>query len=80
MTAEIGAFASKGHLLHLLDQVARGQTITITRQGKPVARLVPIGGASRDERQRAITELKNLGGDQTLGGLSVGELIEEGRR
>jgi prevent-host-death family protein len=30
------------HLPYLLDQVARGETITITRDGMPIALLVPV--------------------------------------
>ena len=78
--AKIGAFEAKTHLSNLLDQVERGETITITRHGRPVARLIPIAGSSRDERRRAIAELKQLRAGQTLGGLSVRELIDEGRR
>ncbi len=77
---EIGAFEAKTHLARLLDQVERGEAITITRHGRPVARLVPISGSSRDERRRAIAQLKELRTRQTLGGLSVRELIDEGRR
>jgi prevent-host-death family protein len=78
--AEIGAFEAKTHLSRLLDQAERGETITITRHGKAVARLVPVAGSSRDERRRAIAELKQLRAGQTLGGLTARELIDEGRR
>jgi prevent-host-death family protein len=78
--AEVGAFEAKTHLSRLLDQVERGETIVITRHGRPVARLAPVGGSSRDDRQRAITQLKELRKGQTLGGLSLRELIDEGRR
>ena len=37
----IGAFEAKTHLAKLLDRVARGESVTITRYGKPVALLVP---------------------------------------
>ncbi len=37
----IGAFEAKTHLPKLLDRVARGESVTITRHGKPVAALVP---------------------------------------
>ena len=40
---EVGAFEAKNTLGTLLDAVARGEEITITRRGKPVARLVPPG-------------------------------------
>jgi prevent-host-death family protein len=77
---EVGAFEAETHLSHLLDQVERGETITITRYGRPVARLIPIVGSSRVERRRAIAELKELRAGQTLGGLSVRELIDQGHR
>ena len=46
---QIGAYEAKTHLPRLLDRVARGESLTITRHGKPVARLVPVAG----ERERA---------------------------
>ena len=45
----IGAYEAKTHLPRLLDRVPRGESLTITRHGKPVARLVPVTG----ERERA---------------------------
>jgi prevent-host-death family protein len=78
--AELGAFEVKTHLSRLLDQVERGETITITRHGRPVARLTPVAGSSRDDRRQAIVQLKELRKGQTLGGLSPRELIDEGRR
>ena len=48
----IGAFEAKTHLAALLERVEHGETFTITRHGKPVAKLVPID--QRDpERIRA---------------------------
>jgi prevent-host-death family protein len=78
--AEVGAFEAKTQLSHLLDQVERGETIVITRDGKPVARLVPVTGSSTHDRRRAIAQLKELRKGQTLGGLSIRELIDDGRR
>ena len=46
----IGASEVQKHLSKLLDRVARGESLTITRYSKPVARLVPI--ATRQERAR----------------------------
>ena len=46
---QIGAYEAKTHLPRLLDRVSRGESLTITRHGKPVARLVPVAG----ERERA---------------------------
>jgi len=38
----VGAYEAKTHLARLLDRVAEGETLTITRRGHPVARLVPV--------------------------------------
>ena len=37
----IGAFEAKTHLSELLDLAALGERVTITRRGKPIARLNP---------------------------------------
>ena len=42
----VGAFEAKTKLSELLDRVERGEEITITRHGKPVARLVNAGAAA----------------------------------
>ena len=41
----IGAYEAKTHLPRLLDEVAGGAIITITKHGQPVAVLVPAVGA-----------------------------------
>ena len=38
---EVGVYEAKTHLTELLARVERGERITITRHGKPVAELVP---------------------------------------
>ena len=40
--AKVGAYEAKTHLPALLDQVAKGEQITITKHGVPVAQLVPV--------------------------------------
>jgi prevent-host-death family protein len=50
---EVGAFEAKNKLGRLLDLVERGEEITITRHGKPVARLVPPSEAFNRDRARA---------------------------
>lgn len=42
MDTNIGAFEAKTHLSALLDRVEKGEELTITRRGVPVARLVPV--------------------------------------
>ena len=41
----MGAYSiahAKAHLSALVEQVARGETVTLTRRGKPVARIVSL--------------------------------------
>ena len=51
----IGASESRRHLPRLLDRAAQGASLTITRYGKPVARLALIAhdGESQRERRRS---------------------------
>jgi prevent-host-death family protein len=42
MTVTVGAFEAKTHLSELLARVEGGEEVTITKHGRPVARLVPV--------------------------------------
>ncbi len=75
----IGAYEAKTHLSRLLDAVANGETITITKHGVPVAMLVPPSTKQRPDIAAVIAELRELRSTVTLGGLSIREMIEEGR-
>jgi prevent-host-death family protein len=78
----IGSFEAKTQLPQLLEQVAKGEEFTITRHGKPVARLVPATAARlRRDVRAAVEATKQFCKGRTLGeGLTVRDLIEEGRR
>jgi prevent-host-death family protein len=76
----VGTFEAKTHLSTLLEQVERGEEITITRHGKAVARLVPVGAVSRDRLDDTVARLKAFRKGRRLGDLSAKALIEEGRR
>ena len=52
----IGAYEAKIHLPQLLDRVARGERLTITRHGKPVAQLIPVA-TDRQRAQRAAARI-----------------------
>ena len=79
-TGHIGTFEAKTYLTRLLDRVASGEQITITRHGTPIARLVPVKPTSSRQIWETIAKLKQFSKGQTLGGLKVKDLIEEGRR
>ena len=55
---EIGAFEAKNKLGMLLDRVEYGEEITITRHGKPIARLVPH--ATRIDKLQARAALERI--------------------
>jgi prevent-host-death family protein len=76
----VGTFEAKTHLSTLLEQVERGEEITITRHGREVARLVPVGAVSRDRLEGTVERLKTFRRGRRLGDLSSKALIEEGRR
>ena len=45
----VTAYEAKTHLPRLLREVERGERIVITRHGKPVAELVPVGTGAHEE-------------------------------
>jgi prevent-host-death family protein len=74
----VGAYEAKTHLPRLLEDVASGETITITRHGQPVAVLAPARpprGAA-DEAARALRVFRR---EHRLDGLRIRDLIDEGR-
>ena len=76
----VGSYEAKTHLPKLLQRVANGESITITKHGVPVAVLVPANGRTRRAAKEVIEEIKQLRKGRQLRGLSLRKLIEEGRR
>ncbi len=58
--ATVTAFEAKTRFGELLDRVAKGEEIVITRHDKPVARLVPEGAQRLDDVRRAVEGLREL--------------------
>jgi prevent-host-death family protein len=77
-SSSIGAYDAKTHLPRLLDQVERGESVTITKHGREVARLVPV--RSRSTPDSVIAALRSARIGVTLDGESVRDMIEDGRR
>lgn len=78
-TRHVGVYDAKTQLPKLLDAVEHGETIMITRHGKPVAKLVPVEKPQQDVSKviEAILEARK---GRTLGGITIRELIDEGRK
>lgn len=75
----VGAYEAKTHLAKLLDRVSEGQEITITRHGVPVARLVPAHQPDQRTIQETCRRIREFGEGRSLGGITIRELIDEGR-
>ncbi len=77
MTTLIGAYEAKTHLPRLLDEVEGGATYTITRHGRPVARLIGMRrGAADFDAVAAFAEARR---GHTLD-IPLHDAINEGRR
>lgn len=77
----VSAYEAKTHLSALLERAGHGETITITKHGHPIARLVPIDDSDRAKRRAAIAQWREQRKGLTLGpDFTIRQLIEEGRR
>ncbi len=56
----VGTFEAKTHLSTLLDRVAAGEEVVITKHGKPIARLVGARHIDRARINEAFAKLKTL--------------------
>ena len=75
----IGAYDAKTNLGTLLERARRGETITITKHGVPVARLVPPAARPADVTD-IVAAFDELRSQVRSGPPSIQEMIEEGRR
>jgi prevent-host-death family protein len=84
MSIVVGAFEAKTKLAELLDKVEAGESVTITRRGKAVAKLVAISREDDQERMLALVEeikRTRVGRGKPAGpGTTIAELIRAGRR
>ena len=76
----VGAYEAKTRLSQLIDEAAQGEEIIITKHGVPVAALIPVAGPRQKDPKIAIAAIKNFRRERRLAGLSIRELIEEGRQ
>jgi prevent-host-death family protein len=83
--SKVTAFEAKTRFGELLERVARGEEVVITRHDKVVARLVPEGPRRLDEVRRAVSGLLELQSRirrrsrAKLSDREVRSAIEEGR-
>ena len=74
----VGAYEAKTNFSRLLERVEGGERITLTRHGRPVAMLVPV--EEKRPPEDVVRDLREFRRGRSLGGLSVRDMVEEGRR
>ncbi len=75
---EVGAYDAKTHLPKLLERVEKGERFVITKHGRPVAELLPIGRPDFDAVRRTIAEIRAFRKSLRQRGRRVGNLLKEG--
>lgn len=77
----VGVSEAKTHLAQLLDDVARGEEVTITRHGQPVARLVSARPTRDPEKvAAAVAQVRVLSRGKHATADEIREWIDAGRR
>ncbi|MFQ5713278.1 MAG: type II toxin-antitoxin system Phd/YefM family antitoxin [Candidatus Scalinduaceae bacterium] len=76
----VGSYEAKTHLPRLLEEVANGEKIIITKHGVAVAMLVSVQSKQKQDPKVVIQEIRSFRQGRSLKGLSIREMIEEGRR
>lgn len=77
---DVPIFEAKNRLSALLSEVERGAEVTITRRGVAVTKLVPAAPTfDREKARRAAKGLRQASRGTTLGGISIKDLVDQGR-
>ena len=76
----VGAYEAKTHLPKLLDRVGKGERIVITRHGTAIAVLQPPEQGQKGDPAEVVAEILEFRDQHPLDGVTLRELIEEGRR
>jgi prevent-host-death family protein len=76
----VGTYEAKTHLAEILGRVAAGERITILKHGVPVAILHPPDPSKSTPTREVIAQLRQFRVGRRLDGVTVREMMEEGRR
>jgi prevent-host-death family protein len=77
----VGIYEVKTHTGELFTEVENGETLIVTRRGVPIARVTPIRDEFADAAA-AIEDWRRFRKEHNIrlgGGVTIRELIEEGR-
>lgn len=78
---DIQASDAKTHLPQILDEVERGESVRITRHGRPIARIIPETDRRQAEIESALSNINALG--RRMGKITLDEIRafrDEGRK
>ena len=75
-----GAYYAKTHFSELLNKVAEGENIQITRHNVPVARLTPAASRREEPLTDTITKIRKFKARHKATRDEIAEMIREGRR
>jgi prevent-host-death family protein len=75
----VGLSEAKKYFDELLKRVSRGETIYIARLGVTVAKLIPVEEPKQKDLRRIVREIREIRRGARLDGLTIRELIHEGR-
>lgn len=76
---EYGVYEAKTKLPELIKQVQRGERVTITNRGEPVADLVPSASRAAQQTKEAIAAIKAMRSG-TIDQMQFSEMRRRGRR
>jgi prevent-host-death family protein len=77
----VGAFEAKTYLSNLLERVAHGESIIITRHGTPIAKLVPFAEDQAKDLRKVVKEIHQLRATlPRIASSDLKKMIEEGRK
>jgi len=77
---KIGAFEAKTHLSEILEEVKNGEEVTVTKRGKPVARIIPFKVKPDIAVRKEIFKRCEIIRKKVKGKVNIRKLIEEGRK
>lgn len=78
----VAVFEAKSRLSEILAAVERGEEYTVTKHGKPIARIVPSGqidATAMADARKLIARIKLTRKDSNLTDDELREAIEDGR-
>ena len=75
--SEIGAYEAKTHLPKLLERVEKGERFVITRHGRAVAELGPVGKLDEKSIRRAIGDLRSFRDELARRGVGMRDLLRK---